>query len=199
MTAQDHPFSLVARLRHTFDDWLKLRRELSEMRLLDTAEFDRIASDLRVSRPIWTNWSAAGRMRLTNCRGYSRRWGSARRTWRGSSRWSCTTWSASVRSAESSANATAIWRVERQPSIIRNTASTRRRSRPWATRRINKNPACAPIAAGHARRAGSSPEPQSSRRWLWCALPCPRAAVPPSDRRARSRRARHSREDRMQR
>jgi hypothetical protein len=49
MTAQGHSFPLVERLRRTFDDWLKLRRELSEIRLLDTTEFDRIASDLRVS------------------------------------------------------------------------------------------------------------------------------------------------------
>jgi hypothetical protein len=49
MTTQDHSPSLIERLRRTFDDWLRLRRELSEMRLLDTAEFDRIAGDLRVS------------------------------------------------------------------------------------------------------------------------------------------------------
>jgi hypothetical protein len=36
-------------LTHTFSDWLKHRRELSEMRQLNTPEFDRIASDLRLS------------------------------------------------------------------------------------------------------------------------------------------------------
>jgi hypothetical protein len=49
MTAQDHPLSVVERLTHTFGDWLKHRQELSEIRQLNTAEFDRIASDLRVS------------------------------------------------------------------------------------------------------------------------------------------------------
>jgi hypothetical protein len=47
MTAQT--FSVVERLTHTFRDWLKHRQELSEIRQLNTAEFDRIASDLRVS------------------------------------------------------------------------------------------------------------------------------------------------------
>lgn len=53
MTAQenlrDEPHSIVERLTHTFSDWLKHRQELSEIRQLDTSEFDRIASDLRVS------------------------------------------------------------------------------------------------------------------------------------------------------
>ena len=50
MTTQDNtPHSIVERLTQTFSDWLKHRRELSEMRQLNTAEFDRIASDLRVS------------------------------------------------------------------------------------------------------------------------------------------------------
>jgi hypothetical protein len=53
MTAQDNlrgkPDSVVERLTHTFSDWLKHRRELNEMRQLNTSEFDRIANDLRVS------------------------------------------------------------------------------------------------------------------------------------------------------
>ncbi len=47
MTAQT--LSVVQRLTHTFGDWLKHRQELSEIRQLNTTEFDRIASDLRVS------------------------------------------------------------------------------------------------------------------------------------------------------
>jgi transcriptional regulator with XRE-family HTH domain len=47
MTAQDHPYARV--LINTFGDWLKHRRELNEMRQLDRFDFDRIASDLRVS------------------------------------------------------------------------------------------------------------------------------------------------------
>jgi len=51
MTAQDnvHPLSVVERLTLTFRDWLKHRQELSEIRRLNTTEFDRIANDLRVS------------------------------------------------------------------------------------------------------------------------------------------------------
>jgi hypothetical protein len=49
MTAQSKPFLAVGTLVSTFSDWLKHRRELNELRQLDTAEFDRIASELRVS------------------------------------------------------------------------------------------------------------------------------------------------------
>ena len=51
MTAQDnvHPLSVVERLTLNFRDWLKHRQELSEIRRLNTTEFDRIANDLRVS------------------------------------------------------------------------------------------------------------------------------------------------------
>ena len=46
---RDRSHSVVKRLTHTFGDWLKHRRELNEMRQLNTSEFDRIAGDLRVS------------------------------------------------------------------------------------------------------------------------------------------------------
>jgi transcriptional regulator with XRE-family HTH domain len=49
MTAQSKPYPAVEMLLNTFGDWLKHRRELNELRQLNTAEFDRIASDLRVS------------------------------------------------------------------------------------------------------------------------------------------------------
>lgn len=49
MTAQEHSFPRVELLMNTFADWLRHRRELSEIRQMDTADFDRIASDLRVS------------------------------------------------------------------------------------------------------------------------------------------------------
>ncbi|QWG18635.1 hypothetical protein KMZ68_01670 [Bradyrhizobium sediminis] len=49
MTVQEHPFPRVELLMNTFADWLRHRRELSEIRQMDTADFDRIASDLRVS------------------------------------------------------------------------------------------------------------------------------------------------------
>jgi hypothetical protein len=47
MTAHSKPY--IEAMIGTFSDWLKHRRELNEMRRLDRADFDRIASDLRVS------------------------------------------------------------------------------------------------------------------------------------------------------
>ena len=47
MTA--HSIPVVETLIHSFGDWLKHRRELSEIRQMDRSDFDRIASDLRVS------------------------------------------------------------------------------------------------------------------------------------------------------
>jgi transcriptional regulator with XRE-family HTH domain len=49
MTAQDHAYARVELLIDIFGDWLKHRRELSEIRQLDRSDFDRIAGDLRVS------------------------------------------------------------------------------------------------------------------------------------------------------
>ena len=49
MTVHDHPYPRVEFLIDTFAGWLKHRRELNEMRQMDRADFDRIASELRVS------------------------------------------------------------------------------------------------------------------------------------------------------
>ena len=49
MTAQSKSFPSLGMLVNTFHDWLKHRRELNELRQLNTVEFDRIASELRVS------------------------------------------------------------------------------------------------------------------------------------------------------
>jgi transcriptional regulator with XRE-family HTH domain len=49
MTAQEHPYPRVEMLINGFSDWLKHRRELNEIRQMDRSDFDRIASDLRVS------------------------------------------------------------------------------------------------------------------------------------------------------
>jgi hypothetical protein len=53
MTAQDKstdkPYPAVQFLVDTFGNWLNHRRELSEIRQMDTTDFDRIAGDLRVS------------------------------------------------------------------------------------------------------------------------------------------------------
>jgi uncharacterized protein YjiS (DUF1127 family) len=49
MTEQSKPYPRVEMLIDTFAGWLKHRRELNEMRQMDRTDFDRIASDLRVS------------------------------------------------------------------------------------------------------------------------------------------------------
>ncbi|WJR78565.1 hypothetical protein [Bradyrhizobium sp. NP1] len=49
MTAQSKPYPVVQMLTETFARWLKHRRELNEMRQIDRADFDRIASELRVT------------------------------------------------------------------------------------------------------------------------------------------------------
>lgn len=49
MTAQAHPYPRIELLINTFADWLKHRRDLSEIRQMDTANFDQIANDLQVS------------------------------------------------------------------------------------------------------------------------------------------------------
>ena len=49
MTAQTKPYTIVEALMNTFSDWLKHRRQLNELRQLNSVEFDRIASELRVS------------------------------------------------------------------------------------------------------------------------------------------------------
>ena len=49
MIARSKPLSRLEMMIETFTDWIKHRREMREFRLLDRTEFDRIASDLRVS------------------------------------------------------------------------------------------------------------------------------------------------------
>jgi hypothetical protein len=49
MTVQDRPYAAVQSFIETFAAWLKHRREISELRQMDRVDFDRIASDLRVS------------------------------------------------------------------------------------------------------------------------------------------------------
>ena len=49
MTTQSKPNPVFETLIKTFSDWLRHRRELNELRQLDRSEFDRIASELRVS------------------------------------------------------------------------------------------------------------------------------------------------------
>jgi hypothetical protein len=49
MSAQDHPYRGLGMLVDAFADWLKHRRELSELRQMDRADFERIAVELRVS------------------------------------------------------------------------------------------------------------------------------------------------------
>lgn len=48
MTTHDKPYPVVEYLIGVFGDWLNHRRELNELRLLDTASFNQIAGDLRI-------------------------------------------------------------------------------------------------------------------------------------------------------
>lgn len=48
MTTYDKPYPVVEYLIGVFGDWLNYRRELNDLRLLDTASFNRIAGDLRI-------------------------------------------------------------------------------------------------------------------------------------------------------
>ncbi|UPJ58610.1 hypothetical protein [Bradyrhizobium sp. 192] len=49
MSTASRPYPIVQDLIDSFANWLKHRRELSEIRQLDRADFDRIASDLRIA------------------------------------------------------------------------------------------------------------------------------------------------------
>ncbi|MGP9813958.1 hypothetical protein ACTZWT_20800 [Rhodopseudomonas sp. NSM] len=49
MPANSRPYPFVDRLIETFADWLKHRRDVSEMCQFDAAEFSRIAHDLGVT------------------------------------------------------------------------------------------------------------------------------------------------------
>jgi uncharacterized protein YjiS (DUF1127 family) len=49
MSTASRPYPIVQDLIESFAAWLKHRRELNEMRQLDRSDFDRIASDLRIS------------------------------------------------------------------------------------------------------------------------------------------------------
>jgi transcriptional regulator with XRE-family HTH domain len=49
MPAHCKPYPVFDNLITTFGDWLRQRRELNELRQLNTSEFERIATELRVS------------------------------------------------------------------------------------------------------------------------------------------------------
>ncbi len=49
MSTATRPYPIVQDLIESFANWLKHRREISEMRQLDRADFDRIANDLRIA------------------------------------------------------------------------------------------------------------------------------------------------------
>ena len=49
MTVQEKPYAVISHMIDAFGDWLKHRRELSEMRQMDAANFGRIAGELRMS------------------------------------------------------------------------------------------------------------------------------------------------------
>ena len=49
MSTASRPYPIVQDLIESFAGWLKHRREMNEIRQLDRADFDRIASDLRIA------------------------------------------------------------------------------------------------------------------------------------------------------
>ncbi|RZM98407.1 hypothetical protein CWO91_37200 [Bradyrhizobium genosp. SA-3] len=49
MSTASRPYPIVQDLIESFAGWLKHRREMNEMRQLDRADFNRIASDLRIA------------------------------------------------------------------------------------------------------------------------------------------------------
>src|SRR6476659_10266363 len=49
MTVQETPYPVVSLVVDTFGEWLQHRRELKEMNEMDTANFGRIARELRIS------------------------------------------------------------------------------------------------------------------------------------------------------
>lgn len=49
MTVQEKPYPVVELVVDTFGEWLKHRRELREMSEMDAANFNQIASELRMS------------------------------------------------------------------------------------------------------------------------------------------------------
>ena len=95
-------------MTHTFSDWLKHRQELSEIRQLDTSEFDRIASDLRVSPGDLNELVQQGPHAADELPKLLKALGIDHDDLARANPSCCTTWSASAPCARTSANATAI-------------------------------------------------------------------------------------------
>jgi hypothetical protein len=122
MTAQEHPYPRVEMLIDIFGDWLKRRRELSEIRQMDSGDFDRIASELRVSPGELDTLVRRDRMPRTSCQSCLGHSASTKPIWRAPSQWCCATWSGFARCATKNANATAISPPRPPPSTMRDIA-----------------------------------------------------------------------------
>jgi hypothetical protein len=95
-----------------FGDLLKQRRELNELTAYaaDPGELERVARDLNVMPADLEMLVRQVRKARTNCRTRSRHWVSTKRPHGAPSRPCCATWSASVRSARTSAGViTSAW------------------------------------------------------------------------------------------
>ena len=129
MTVQEKPYPVVSLVVDTFGEWLKHRRELKEMREMDAANFDRIASELRMSSAdlealVRQGPHAADELpKMLAALGIDQD-----RIWRGASPSCCATWSASARCATTSASATAISPPAPPLRIMRNIAAMPTRS-----------------------------------------------------------------------
>jgi uncharacterized protein YjiS (DUF1127 family) len=125
MSTASRPYPIVQDLIESFANWLKHRREMSEMRQLDRADFDRIANDLRIAPDDLEELVRHGKHaadelpKMLEQLGIN---GSAAH-----SRCCCATWSGSVRSVVTRASATATSPTAPPRRTITVTAPTLRR------------------------------------------------------------------------
>ena len=135
MTTQSKPYPVVEYLIGIFGDWLNHRRELNDLRQLDTRRVSTGSPAIcGYPPPILNELVRRDRMQRMNCRSCSRRSASTRRPWSAPSHWCCATWSASAACATTSANATATSPPAPPPGTISDIASTPPRSTTWASR-----------------------------------------------------------------
>ena len=128
MTVQEKPYPVVSLVVDTFGEWLKHRRELKEMREMDAANFDRIASELRMSSADLEALVRQGPHAADELPKMLVALGIDQEDLARTSPSCCATWSASARCATTSASATAISPPAPPLRIMRNIAAMPTRS-----------------------------------------------------------------------
>jgi uncharacterized protein YjiS (DUF1127 family) len=129
MTAESKLYPPVQKLVDTFAAWLNHRREFNELHRMDRSDFDRIASDLRVSPSELDELSGMGPPPAMNCRSFCKHSASMKPISRARNHWSCATWNGYALSACTSGDATTILPQGPPQRTSTNIASMRRRSR----------------------------------------------------------------------